>query len=121
MTEHARVPRGFTYCVYVDDNGGRWGVAVDSDYVDHPGRGWVRSLDNELYPLPRGWRTRRAIGLDSRGTEQSAVVGTLDAPLWVGTDPVFTFRDSEGTPQFATVIRLEAERRTIVRADPEPA
>jgi hypothetical protein len=49
------------------------------------------------------------------------VVGTLDAPLWVGTDPVFTFRDSEGTPQLASVIRLEAERRLVVRADPEPA
>jgi len=112
------VPRGFTYCVYEDDNFGRWGVAVDSDYVDHPERGWVRSLDNELYPLPRGWRTRRAIGLDSRGSEQSAVVASVGAPLWTGAEPFFTFRDSEGTPQLATVIRLEAERRLIVRADP---
>jgi len=114
------MPRGFTYCVYEDDNNGRWGVAVDSDYVDHPERGWVRSADNELYPLPRGWRTRRVVGLDSRGAEQSAVVGVLGAPLWTGAAAQFTFRDSEGTPQLATVIRTEAERRVVVRADPPP-
>lgn len=114
------MPRGFTYCVYEDDNGGRWAVAVDSDYVDHPERGWVRTADNELYPLPRGWRTRRVVGLDSRGSSQLAVVGSLQADLWTGANPQFTFRDSEGTPQVATVIRMEAERRLVARADVEP-
>lgn len=110
--------RGFTYCVYNDDNGGRWAVAVDSDYVDHPERGWVRTADNELYPLPRGWRTRRVVGLDASGASQSAVVGSLEADLWTGAQAVFTFRDSEGQAQLATVIRMEAERRLVARADP---
>jgi len=112
------MPRGFTYCVYEDDNNGRWAVAVDSDYVDHPERGWVRAADNELYPLPRGWRTRRAIGLDSRGAEQSAVVAVLGAALWTGAATQFTIRDSEGAPQLCSVIRLDAERRLVAHADP---
>jgi len=109
--------RGFTYCVYNDDNGGRWAVAVDSDYVDQPERGWVRTADNELYPAPRGWRTRRVIGLDAGGASQHAVVGSLEADLWTGAATQFTFRDSEGQAQTATVIRLQAERRLIARAD----
>jgi len=112
------VPRGFTWVVYVDDNGGRWGLEVDSDYVDHPERGWVRAADNELYPLPRAWRARRAAGLDAGGRTQFALVGTLEADLWTGAATVFTFRDSEGTPQQATVIRYEAERRAVIRTDP---
>lgn len=112
------MPRGFTYCAYVDDNGGTWAVAVDSDYVDHPERGWRRTEDNEFYPLPRGWRPRTAIGIDAGGASQSAVVGSVDADLWTGAATQFTFRDSEGEAQLATVVRRQAERRVVARADP---
>ena len=112
------MPRGFTWCAYHDDNGGVWGVQVDSDYVDHPERGWTRAADNEFYPLPRAWRTRRVLGLDGSGSTQSAVVGTLDADLWTGATTVFTIRDSEGQAQQCASIRREPERRTTPRVDP---
>ena len=109
--------RGFTWVRYVDDNGGEWALAIDSDYVGHTERGWTVIATNELYPLPRSWRPRRVVGLDTSGRVQSAVVGTLACDLWSGVSPTFVIRDSEGAPQTCTVTRYEQEKRPVPRAD----
>lgn len=110
--------RGFTWCQYTDDDGGAWAVAVDSDYVGHPERGWAPIETNALYPLPGTWRPRSVVGLDASGRRQRAVVSSLASDLWTGLTATFTIRDSEGQPQTCTVIRYQAEQRTIPRADP---
>lgn len=110
--------RGFTWCQYTDDDGGAWAVAVDSDYVSHEGRGWTPIETNALYPLPRTWRPRSVVGLDQSGRRQRAVVSATSSNLWTGLETTFTIRDSEGLPQTCTVIRYDAETRSIPRADP---
>jgi hypothetical protein len=111
------MPRGFTWGEYVDDNGSSWAVAVDSDYVDAPERGWNHAGDSGLVSLPRGWRTRHVVGFDSGGRKQLAVAATVTCDLWTGVTNTFVIRDSEGVPQTCTVVRRVSERRIPVRAD----
>lgn len=112
--------RGFTWADYIDDDGNEWALAVDSDYVSHPERGWTLAGDTGLVPLPRSWRPRRVIGLDSLGSQQSALVASLGAALWTGEAQSFTIRDSEGQPQVCQVVEYRGEKRVSVRLDPEP-
>lgn len=109
--------RGFTWGDYFDDDGNEWALAVDSDYIDHPERGWTLAGDTGLVPLPRSWRARRVVGLDSTGREQFAVVASLTADLWTGTATSFVIRDSEGQPQTCTVVEYRGEKRVPVALD----
>ena len=111
--------RGFTWADYRDDDGNEWALQVDSDYVSHPERGWTLAGDTGLVPLPRQWRARRVVGLDSSGREQFAVVASLEAGLWTGAVAEFTIRDSEGRAQLVQVVEYRGERRVPVRLDPE--
>lgn len=109
--------RGFTWGDYVDDDGSEWALAVDSDYITHAERGWTLAGDTGLVPLPRSWRARRVVGLDSTGREQFAVVASLTADLWTGNVTTFRIRDSEGLPQDCVVVEYRTEKRIPVRLD----
>jgi len=109
--------RGFTWGDYIADDGSEWALAVDSDYIAHLERGWTLAGDTGLVPLPRSWRPRRVVGLDSSGRTQSAVVASLTADLWTGAVTTFQIRDSEGRPQDCAVIKYLAEKRVRVTSD----
>lgn len=114
------MPRGFTWSVYVDDNGLPWALQVDSDYVLQPQRGWVPVETSGLTPLPRGWLPRKAKGVETGGSQHFAVVATIDADLWTGARTDFDIRSNDGAVQTCTVIGTFEERRTPVGPDPSP-
>lgn len=110
--------RGYTWGDYRDDDGNEWALAVDSDYITDPDRGWTLAGDTGLVPLPRQWRPRRVIGIDSRGGKQQAVVGSVEASLWTGAVTTFTFKPNSGETETATVVEYRGEKRVPVRLDP---
>lgn len=112
--------RGFTWCLYFDDDGTSWALQVDSDYVDHIERGWTRVEGELKSPLPRTWRTRYVLGIDELGNTERAIVASVTSDLWTGAVAFFTIRDSEGMPQVCTALSRVAERRPAVRPDPAP-
>lgn len=103
--------RGFTWCVYVDDIATPWAIRVDADHMLDPGRGWSTDGVGSLVPLPRLWRPRRVVGIDLDGRTQSAVVASVDAPLWTGVAVEFEVEANDNTVTSATVIARQAETR----------
>jgi len=78
------MPRGWTWGLYTDDRGLPWAVPVDRDAIEQPERGWLELATGEIPPFPRGWRMRRAIGIDPSGREHTATIATVTADLWTG-------------------------------------
>jgi hypothetical protein len=111
------MPRGFTWSVYVDDDGAQWAVQVLSDYVLQPERGWTTAGVSELVALPRGWVPRRVEGVDSTGAQHLAVVASIDAALWSGAVSTFDIRSNDGAVQTCAVVQSLEERRTVVRPE----
>lgn len=103
--------RGFSWCNYVDDEGTTWSLQVDSDYLLDPARGWVAVGSPPAPTLPRGWRARRVVGLDSQGAKIFAISGTTTSAIWTMSDTSFTFEANDGTTQSAIIIGRQAERR----------
>lgn len=104
--------RGFTWCVYEDDEGTPWSLQVDSDYLLDTTRGWVAVGSPPPPILPRGWRARRVLGLDSNGATIFAISGTNTSAIWTMSATNFTFEANDGTTQSATIIGRQSERRT---------
>lgn len=102
--------RGFTWCKYVADDATEWALLVDSDYAEHPERGWVPAAGGELLPFPRGWLARRVLGIDSSGRTQSAIVATVTADLWTGATVAFSVETSDGDTATCRVTRRLQER-----------
>jgi hypothetical protein len=107
------MPRGFLVSEYVDDDGTPWRLNVDADYGTMVDRGWVTGLTPGLPPFPREWSPRIVVGVDPTGRKQRARVATLDAPLWTGSSPSFTFRASDGAFYEAVVIQRIGEKRRL--------
>jgi len=112
------MPRGFTWCVYTDDAGAQWAIAVLSDYVLQPVRGWSTTGADELLPFPRGWRPRRVEGVDETGAQHLAVVASITADLWTGLSTLFDIRSNDGGVHTCSVTGSFEERRVVVRPDP---
>lgn len=111
------MPRGFGWCIYVDDLGRQWALRVDDDYADDPARGWVRTEDIEVISMPRQWRPRRVVGTDDQGFARTAVVASTAAPLWTGEAVSFSFERSDQQIGVAQVVRRIPEN---IEAHPGP-
>lgn len=101
---------GFIWGVYVSDDGNSYALRVDADYFAMPERGWTSTAPAGMPPYPRGWFPRKAVGLDPNGHPRKAVVATPVADLWTGVTREFHIRDSDGSLQTCTGIRLYGER-----------
>ena len=105
--------RGFLVSEYLDDDGVPWRLNVDGDYAVDPPRGWVTGLTPGLPPFPREWSPRLVVGVDDSGRKQRTRVATLQAPLWTGASPSFTFKGSDGVLRQAVVIQHIGEKRRL--------
>ena len=105
------MPRGFSWCLYVDDDGNNWALRVDADEALDPGRGWQSLGGPTLAPLPRGWIPRAVAGADSLGYRRQTRVGSTSAPLWLGTETTFYIEGSDLIQIPVTVTERLAERR----------
>jgi hypothetical protein len=114
------MPRGFTWAVYVDDSAQPWAIQVDSDYILDPGRGWTDFDPTGLTPYPRGWRPRKAIGIEANGRHHRAVIASVTADIWTGVITVFTIRANDGFTAQCQVVSTLEERRTIPAPDVIP-
>lgn len=101
--------RGRAWCIYLSDAGVRYAVQVDDDYANEPARGWTRTSDPTVRPLPRRWRPRYVVGQDELGHRITARVGTTTATLWTNPAATFTFEASDLTRHTATVFRRIGE------------
>lgn len=107
------MPRGFTVSEYVDDFGTPWRLLVDADYALQSDRGWVTGAVPGMPPLPRLWRPRYVVGIDETGRRCTAVVASLDAPLWTGGASTFFMNGNDGALYIASVIRRVGEKRRL--------
>jgi hypothetical protein len=105
------MPRGFVRAIYVDDDGTSWSLRVDADEFEELSRGWTATGLPVPPPVPRGWLPRRVVGLDSRGSQQTARVGHVGADLWTGAALTFVLMLSDGTTDTATVVARQGELR----------
>jgi hypothetical protein len=110
--------RGFVWAVYTDDDLSPWALRVDGDQVDDPGRGWTTENVEQLLPFPRLWRPRKVRGLDEEGREGFAVVASVNAPLWDGSQPSFTIEGTDQLPHEAIVVERFAEKKVLPKAPP---
>ena len=107
--------RGFSWGLYVDNDGNGWAVKVDSDYLLDPDRGWVEVLDASTPQLPRGWKPRKVIGFDDQGNRRTAIAATTDAPIWALSVGTFTIEASDQTSQLVTITGRLEERQLHIR------
>jgi hypothetical protein len=105
------VARGFTWCIYIDDNGFAWSLKIDSDQADDPKRGWIPTNAPSPPPLPRGWRPREVFGFDSQGNRRFTRVATTDADLWTGAATDFDIEANDNTTVTVTVVGRRGELR----------
>jgi hypothetical protein len=105
------VSRGFRWGVYVDDTDQPWALRVDGDHFLAPERGWSPAEGLGYAPLPRMWTPRKAVGIDSSGRMQSAIVATTSAPLWTGEITAFDVEANDNTIVAVTVTATLSEYR----------
>lgn len=103
--------RGFEWAIYLDDDGNRWLLQVDSDYYADPDRGWSARTSEDVLIWPQGWKPRAVEGLEAAGTRQRTRVGSTTAPLWSGAATSFVIIASDTEPVAVQVIRYLAEQR----------
>jgi hypothetical protein len=111
------MPRGFTWAQYTDDLGAVWALQVDTEYFHMLERGWPDLDPTGLQGVPRGWRPRKALGIEASGREHKAIAASLDAPIWTGVATEFTILSNDGEPILCTIIGLLQERRTSPSPD----
>ena len=111
------MPRGFVWAVYVDDDGGQWGLLVDADYVQDADRGWITDGAETLFPMPRQWLPRKVIGIDELGRTQYAIAGSLAAAIWTGLVPTFVFTANDGISRVADITGRLQERRRLPKPE----
>lgn len=102
--------RGFVWAYYVSDDGTTYALRVDADYAAMSERGWTHPAAVGTPVYPRGYMTRKVIGIDELGHPRKAVVGTTTCSLWTGTVTTFTINASDETPHTCTVTQRFAER-----------
>jgi hypothetical protein len=103
------VARGFTWCVYIDDDGFAYGLKVDSDQAADPTRGWVPVELPAPVALPRGWRPREVYGFDSEGNRRFTRVARTDADLWTGVATSFDIEGNDNTNVTVEVVGRRGE------------
>jgi hypothetical protein len=96
---------------YIDDNGNRWRLPVDADYVADPARGWGFGPWIAVAPLPRLWTPRYVIGVDETGRKHTTRVAHVGAPLWTGSTTGFYVVGSDQEYYIAEVTELVGEKR----------
>lgn len=109
------MPRGFVWCVYETDVGQLFSLRVDADSAADPNRGWLTSFVEETVPVPRGWRPRYVLGIDTTGHTQTTRIGRIDAALWTGVANQWVVEATDGN--LLTVTRIG---RVGERARPHP-
>ena len=88
---------------------------VDADAVAETSRGWVPLGDGASGFLPpKGLTMRRVYGIDASGARGSAIVATVDAPLWTGTATTFNIEGSDGVTHPMVVTGRSGERVRMV-------
>lgn len=105
--------RGYSWAKYTADDGSQWALLVDADYISQPERGWGEGDAEGLYPVPRGWLPRKVMGIDSSGRIQTAIVASVDAPLWTGAVSTFSVESTDGTTATCVVTKRLQERSNM--------
>jgi hypothetical protein len=105
------VARGFTWSIYIDDDGFAWALKVDSDQALDPTRGWSPATLPAPVALPRGWRPREVYGFDADGNRRFTRVGTVTCDLWTGVATAFTIEANDNTDVTVTVVGKRGELR----------
>jgi hypothetical protein len=103
--------RGFVWASYIDDQAVAYAVRVDADYFADLDRGWTPGDPLNQPQLARGWKPRRVLGLDEDGNLVHALAGSVDAPIWNGDAPTFTFNGTDQLPHTARIIARQSEKR----------
>lgn len=96
---------------YIDDDGSRWRLPVDADYVADPARGWGVGPWIATAPYPRLWTPRYVVGVDETGRTQTTRVAHVGAPLWTGATTGFYVVGSDQQVYIAVVVEKVGERR----------
>lgn len=104
------MPRGYGRYAYVADSGKAWWLWVDRDSAADLNRGWVSADPLLVDPLGRQTLPRRLVGIDSDGHFRYARVGTITAPLWVGTATQWFYEGTDRQTHVVTVIGRQGER-----------
>lgn len=116
--------RGFVFAIYTADDGSLYSLQVQRNYAIDPVLGFVEATDPYPPLLPRRWKPRRAWGVSpTTGRRNSAIVGSVTAPLWLGSAAggvdVFQRETDNGSSDDFQVTRRRGEQPFI--AGPRPA
>jgi hypothetical protein len=104
-----------TYGVYtLDDGVTTFARLVDADEFTQTDRGWTATGVAGLHLLPRAFKVRRVYGVSpTSGRRGTAVVASVDAPLWTGAATTFDVEANDNTTDTMNVTgrRGEGEHR----------
>jgi len=104
------LPRGFVWRRYTTDDGVQYATRVDADYAAETARGWPAASAAGLPVFPLEGLKRKVFGLDPLGNRRTAVVASIDAPLWTGAASTFNLEANDNTVVVVQVIGRFAEQ-----------
>lgn len=87
-------------------------MQVDSDRFTETGFSWATPT-GALPQLPRGFKPRHVVGIDTAGFHGSAVVPTLTSTIWTGAATVFNIEGDDGVTYVATVTNKFGEKPSL--------
>jgi len=105
--------RGYKWGYYLSDDGNTYAWRVDADYFGFPERGWTGPAASGTIVYPRFWSPRRAVGHDSSGKRQVAIVAAVTADLWTGVADSFTINGTDELPHVCHVDFLQSEKASM--------
>jgi hypothetical protein len=103
------MPRGFVWCLYIDDAERPFVLRVDADLALLPEAGWVQTDEASMIPFPREWRPRRVYGWDAEGNLRFRRVATTTCDLWTGAVDTFQIQGTDNLAHSVIVLGRQME------------
>lgn len=104
--------RGRQPGVYITDSAATYKTQVDSDRFADVNFGWT-TPGGALPQMPRGFKPRHVVGIDTAGRYCTATVPDVTADIWTGTATTFSVEGDDAVVYTATVTGKFGERPSI--------